>query len=208
MSLCLPPLLLIAVILSSAAITAGVAQSEGASTPDSSASFLYRSHRHQLQSLSPDRGALSTPAWLVGGSGSGGGGSVAGGELRYSPYGGPCEGWRGLRALRGGIDWMKSESESAVEPESPRGLAGVFGSAPPPSISLCMSCSAFWLGRPGGNPGANHKSISHRCHPILVAFVWVLTKETIHLSLGCLQGGSCSAFWLDAFAKTGGAPAP
>ena len=24
---------------------------------------------------------------------------------------------------------------------------------------------------PGGNPGANLKSISHRCHPILVAFV-------------------------------------
>ena len=27
---------------------------------------------------------------------------------------------------------------------------------------------------PGGNPGANLKSISHRCHPILVAFVWEL----------------------------------
>ena len=45
-------------------------------------------------------------------------------------------------------------------------------------------------GHPGGNPGANLKSISHRCHPILVAFVWELTKETIHLPLGCLQGGS------------------
>ena len=32
---------------------------------------------------------------------------------------------------------------------------------------------------PGGNPGANLKSISYRCHPILVAFVWELTKETI-----------------------------
>ena len=42
---------------------------------------------------------------------------------------------------------------------------------------------------PGANPGANLKSISHRCHPILVAFVWELTKETIHLPLGCLQGG-------------------
>ena len=45
---------------------------------------------------------------------------------------------------------------------------------------------------PGGNPGANLKSISHRCHPILVAFVWQLTKETINLPLGCLsclQGG-------------------
>jgi len=44
--------------------------------------------------------------------------------------------------------------------------------------------------RPGGNPGANIKSISHRCHPILVAFVWELTKETIYLPMGCLQGGS------------------
>jgi len=43
---------------------------------------------------------------------------------------------------------------------------------------------------PGGNPRANLKSISHRCHPILVAFVWELTKETIHFPLGCLQGGS------------------
>jgi len=41
--------------------------------------------------------------------------------------------------------------------------------------------------RPGDNPGANLKSISHRCHSILVAFV--LTKETIHLPLGCPRGG-------------------
>ena len=39
---------------------------------------------------------------------------------------------------------------------------------------------------PGGNPGANLKSISHMCHPILVAFVWELTKETTDLPLGCL----------------------
>ena len=45
---------------------------------------------------------------------------------------------------------------------------------------------------PGGNPGANLKSISH-CYPILVAFVWELTKETIHLPLGCLQVGHASA---------------
>ena len=35
---------------------------------------------------------------------------------------------------------------------------------------------------------AKLKSISHRCHPILVAFVWELTEETIDLPLGCLQG--------------------
>jgi len=42
---------------------------------------------------------------------------------------------------------------------------------------------------PGGNPGENLNSISHRCYPVLVAFVWELTKENIFLPLGCLQGG-------------------
>jgi len=45
------------------------------------------------------------------------------------------------------------------------------------------------LGHPGGNPGANLKSISHRCYLFEEAFVWELTKETIHLPLACLQGG-------------------
>ena len=43
--------------------------------------------------------------------------------------------------------------------------------------------------RPGGNPVANIKSISHRCYLREVAFEWELTKETIYLPLGCLQGG-------------------
>ena len=47
---------------------------------------------------------------------------------------------------------------------------------------------------PGRNPGvelgANLQSISHRCNLFKVAFVWELTKETIRLPLGCLQGGS------------------
>ena len=42
---------------------------------------------------------------------------------------------------------------------------------------------------PGGYPGANLGSISNRCHPILVAFAWELTEETINLPLDCLQGG-------------------
>ena len=41
---------------------------------------------------------------------------------------------------------------------------------------------------PGGNPGANLKPISHRCHPMLVTFVWELTQEITYLPLGCLQG--------------------
>ena len=42
---------------------------------------------------------------------------------------------------------------------------------------------------PGGNPVANLKSISHRCYLQEEAFEWRLTKETIDLPLGCLQGG-------------------
>ena len=36
---------------------------------------------------------------------------------------------------------------------------------------------------------ARLRSISHRCHLFEVAFVWESTTETIHLPLGCLQGG-------------------
>ena len=56
------------------------------------------------------------------------------------------------------------------------------------SCSVGVS-SSFGASRPGGSPGANFRSISDRCHPILVAFVWELTQETIKLPLGCLQGG-------------------
>ena len=45
------------------------------------------------------------------------------------------------------------------------------------------------IGHPGGNPGKNPESISHRGHPILVAFAWESTKETINLPLGGLHGG-------------------
>ena len=33
------------------------------------------------------------------------------------------------------------------------------------------------------------KSVSHRCYIFEVAFVWEVTEETIHLPMGCLQGG-------------------
>ena len=44
------------------------------------------------------------------------------------------------------------------------------------------------LSHPGVELRANLKSISHRSHLFEVTFVWELTKETIHLPLGCLQG--------------------
>ena len=45
------------------------------------------------------------------------------------------------------------------------------------------------LGHPGVELRANLKLISHRCHLFEMALVRDLTKETIHLPLGCLQGG-------------------
>jgi len=49
---------------------------------------------------------------------------------------------------------------------------------------------------PGGNPGANLKSISHRCHPILVAFACELTKETNICPWVASRAVSCSRFAL------------
>ena len=45
---------------------------------------------------------------------------------------------------------------------------------------------------PGVELRANLRSIPHRCHLFEVAFVWEFTRETIHLPLGCLQGGELS----------------
>jgi len=49
---------------------------------------------------------------------------------------------------------------------------------------------------PGVNPGANLKSIFRRCNPILVAFVWELTEETMNFPRECLQGGEEYRFQL------------
>ena len=52
-----------------------------------------------------------------------------------------------------------------------------------------LACPSDFLTHPGGNPGSNLKSISHRCYLREVESEWELTKETIYLPLGCLQGG-------------------
>ena len=66
------------------------------------------------------------------------------------------------------------------------GCAGKVGSFP--DLRHRGGPQSAWI-HPGVELRANFKSISHRCHPVLVAFVWGLTKETILLPLGCLQGG-------------------
>ena len=61
------------------------------------------------------------------------------------------------------------------------------------SDSLSVSCArnriAPYHSHPGGNPGANFKSTSHRCYLQEVAFEWELTEETINFPVGCLRGG-------------------
>ena len=59
----------------------------------------------------------------------------------------------------------------------------------PAARRLHPTPSFFFLDHPGVELRANLKSISHRFHLFGVAFVWKLTKETINLLLGCLQGG-------------------
>ena len=46
------------------------------------------------------------------------------------------------------------------------------------------------VNHPGVELRANLESISHRSRLFEVAFVWELTKETNHLPLGCLHGGT------------------
>ena len=40
-----------------------------------------------------------------------------------------------------------------------------------------------------GQINVSFGQLPYKCHPILAAFVWELTIETISLPLGCLQGG-------------------
>ena len=59
---------------------------------------------------------------------------------------------------------------------------------------------------PGGNPWANLKSISHRYYLREVAFERELTKETIYLPLGCLQGGCEMEISFETFPEGNGPP--
>ena len=54
-------------------------------------------------------------------------------------------------------------------------------------VFVGTSLASHMKSHTGDKPEANLKSISHSCHPIMVAFVWELTEETIHLPLACLQ---------------------
>ena len=95
--------------------------------------------------------------------------------------------------MLGGLNKLMGENcafKGAIALGGGWALGGMFGAflAPfdtmgglrvrPPQTHFARVC------HPEGNPGANLKPISHRCHPILVAFLWELTKYTIVLPLG------------------------
>ena len=112
-------------------------------------------------------------------------------------------GWRVIKKKEGiaGCTGGTPASRRAATPrDRAHPHASAFPSSLPPAASspprqqLLRSCAPL---HPGGNPGANLRSISHRCHPMLVAFVWELAVETIDLPLGCLQGG-----WENASQRT------
>ena len=93
---------------------------------------------------------------------------------------------------RGGNGWRiwvawESLSTSLRQGQPREGKS--HGQALPLSLSFTLasprrSGSNQDLNHPGGNPGANLKSISHRCYPFRVAFTWELTKDTIAMPLG------------------------
>jgi len=68
-------------------------------------------------------------------------------------------------------------------------MAQISKSKPDSGLGFQVKALDTFQFHPGGNSGANLKSISHRCHPRRVAFERELTKQTICLLLGCLQGG-------------------
>ena len=74
-----------------------------------------------------------------------------------------------------------AENSAISQPPSVRGIHNLAGSIADPKPRRETH-------HPGGNPGVNRESISHRRHPILVAFLWDLTKETINLPLGSPRG--------------------
>ena len=65
---------------------------------------------------------------------------------------------------------------------------GAFARSERMRMVICQA-AVVCVTHPGGTPGANHESISHRCYLFEVAFVWEVTKEIVFLPLGCLHGG-------------------
>ena len=109
-----------------------------------------------------------------------GGMAPEGGDKRMDDGGEASGGLGGAGGV--GVDEERGERRTSVQPTA--------GACPAPSRKSPPPRHSRSSSHPGGDPGANLKSISHRCYLWEVAFEWELTKETIYLPLGCLQGGS------------------
>ena len=72
--------------------------------------------------------------------------------------------------------------------------SGGEGSRARPPWSCTLAAASSSPVHPGVELRANLNSIFHRCHLFEMACVLELTEETIHLPLGCLQGGTGPKF--------------
>jgi len=108
-----------------------------------------------------------------------------------------------LVASRAGFDFARARCAGARRATSGATASSARFFVPAEPVEAEIKCVLH----PGGNPGANLKSISHRCHLILVAFVWELTIETIYLPMVCIQSGlaaqSSGVKWLPATCARG-----
>ena len=103
---------------------------------------------------------------------------------------------RGVRKVAGEVS--KSQGRKMPSPRSLKrlqesnmeGLVMMFHKHGQERLFLANKLAKQVLHHPGGNPGENLKSISHRCYLREVTFELELTGETMYLPLGCLQGGS------------------
>jgi len=119
-------------------------------------------------------------------------------------------------APSGGVGGFLRRDRLGSAPRSLRGRLSL--SAPqkpcgctPPSVSPYSDTrgpALSSLTHPGGNQGANLKSISHRCHPILVAVVWELTKKNILFAPGLPPGSLSSLTGSSPLAGAGTGSAP
>ena len=87
------------------------------------------------------------------------------------------------------IGWEGAQPDARASARAPRrrGSSGGRAGAPPPPKTPEAGPPATPCHH-RGELRADLKSISHWCHLFEVEFVWKLTKTTINLPLGCLQG--------------------
>ena len=133
------------------------------------------------------KGGRAKGGGAKGGGGTTRGGGATGGEAGGDGSVGESEGMSGDSDVEmggsGGGGMAEANGSGAHGGRAKGGGEGGGEGSVPEDAVMVGSGASPWSSsvldldsiRPGGNPGANLKSISHRCHPILVVFVWELT---------------------------------